>query len=103
MQYANQTASISNCLLVPYNRLARTFAFIDSPVGIFFHPESFVGFGNREDEEERTSRTGNECEEVGVVDGEDVMKRESGGETKCVDQRGHDFGVVFYDLEVRRV
>lgn len=37
-----------------------------------------------------------EGEEFGLIDAEDVVEGEGGGEADFVEERGHDFGVVFW-------
>ena len=103
MQYSNQPTCISDRLFIPYDRLVCPFPFVDGSVGIFFHPERFVGFGDRENEEERTGGTGDEGEEIRIVDAEDVVEGEGGGKTELVDEGGHYFRVVFWNVAIRGV
>ena len=43
---------------------------------------------------------GDESEEVGVADAEDVVEGEGGGEAEVVEEGGHYFGVVFWRDEL---
>jgi hypothetical protein len=70
---------------------------------IFLHSKHFVGTADWEDEEEGTGRSGNEGEEIRVVDAEDVVEGESFREAKIVDEGGHYFGVVLCGDSQREV
>lgn len=60
-------------------------------------PESLVSVADREDKEKGVRRARDEGEELGLVDGEDVVELKSAGEAEILEESGHYFGVVFWE------
>jgi hypothetical protein len=101
VQESNQATGVSDGLLVPQHRLVWTLSFVLCSLRVLLNSEEFVWFADREDEEESASGSRNECEEVGIIDAEDVVEGERFGETELMDKGRHDFGVVLYHRAVR--
>ena len=64
--------------------------------GIFFSASFLVDFGGRKDEEEGVSRPWEEGEEIRVGEGEDFVELKGRREAEIVDERCHDFGIIFW-------
>lgn len=64
------------------------------PVLVFLAAEPLVCLAHREDKEEGMSGSGDESEQIRLINTEDVMKRELLREAKFVNKRRHNLRVV---------
>lgn len=85
MQDPNQTTRISNRLFIPDHRLSSSFTLVLCLASILLYAEVLVGFADWEDEKKGICGAGDEREEVGILDAEDVVEREGWGEAEFVD------------------
>lgn len=94
MEQANQPAGICDCLLVPNHFFLVTVSIVFRLVLVFLAAELLVCIAHWEDEEESMCRSGNESEQLWLINAEDIMECELLREAKLVNQSRHDLGVV---------
>lgn len=98
MKQADQTTCVTDRLLVPNDLFIWAMTLVLGTVFVFLNAEFLVRLADGEDEKQGVRRTGDEGEQFGLVDAEDVVKCELLGQAELVDQRGHYLWVILYGL-----
>jgi hypothetical protein len=98
MKQPNQPAGVANGLLEPQNFLLRPRTRIFLRVFVFFEAKSLIGFCNRKDEKQSVGWPGDEGEQLGFIDAENIVETDSGAQTKLVKERGHHLWIVLWGV-----
>lgn len=94
VKQANETASISDRLLVPNNFLVGTMTCILGLVFVLFTAELLICLAYREDKKEGMRGSRHESEQFRLINTEHVMECKLLREAKLVDEVRHDIGIV---------
>lgn len=93
MQQSHHTARVPDSLLPPNHRLLLACAFVLIDGIVFCHAVAFIGSAYREDEEQGERRSWDECEQVWIGEGVDIVELEGWRDAELVDEVGHKLGV----------
>lgn len=95
MEQADKSTRVADRLLVPHDLFVRPMSLVDLAILVLLLAEALVCLANWEYKEKCMGRPRNECEQLGLVNAEDIVEGEFAGETKLVYERGHNLRVVF--------